>query len=486
MDDLKKKGFRAFIWDFSGKLANQGVGLVVTIFLARLLEPAEFGVVAIVMVVVGIANIFSDIGLGASLIQRRRLHPVHFSSVFYFNVSVGLFLSMVIFFAAPWISRFYHNDQLLLLMQVMSVSFVLNAFSSVQKIRLRKELNYALLAKIAFVSSSLSGIIGVCLAFAGAGVWSLVVQMLSMNIIGNIILWRAARWHPSLLFSWKALTQLWAFGSRMFLVQLLDVIYTRMDYLIIGKIFDAATLGFYQRAKALNQMAASYTSDSLMSVLFPVLSTIKNDLQRFQKVILKSLHLLSFVTFFIYLILYLEAGELIVFIFGSQWVDSIQYFEILAIGAFVYPLNILMISVLPSRGNSKKHLQMAVIKKTLLFSNLYIGFQFGIFGFLYGLIFIRIINTYITIFVVAKEISLPQSVFIKPIVLQGIIGFLSLGGTLIFINEYDILNYVFLTKIIIFSVLYFLLSALIYRENLDIFYSEFNEHFQKIKKRFQG
>jgi O-antigen/teichoic acid export membrane protein len=132
MQDLKQQGIKAFIWDFSGKIVTQGMSFIVTIFLARLLDPSEFGLIAMIMVIIGIASVFSDVGLSSALIQRRKLLPIHYSSVFYFNIFVGSILTLITYFSAGWIAKFYQNDALIPLTQVMSISFVINAFSSVQ------------------------------------------------------------------------------------------------------------------------------------------------------------------------------------------------------------------------------------------------------------------------------------------------------------------------------------------------------------------
>jgi len=294
MSTLKAQGTKAFIWDFFGKMATHGMGFVVTIFLARLLEPSDFGLVAMIMVIIGIATVFSDVGLGAALIQRRKVHPVHYSSVFYFNVFFGLLLTLTTFFSAPWISAFYDNAALLPITKVMSLSFIINAFSSVQNTKLRKELNYALLTKTGLISSFFGGIIGISLALWGAGVWSLVAQLLSMGIIYNIVIWFSARWRPSLTFSWKALTQLWGFGFRMFLASILAALFERLDLLLIGKFFPVTVLGYFQRAKSLNDMIAQYTSGSMTSVLFPLLSQVQRHTLRFQGIVLKLFGVLCF------------------------------------------------------------------------------------------------------------------------------------------------------------------------------------------------
>lgn len=488
MNDLKAKGTKAFIWDFFGKTATHGMGLIVSIILARLLEPSDFGVIAIVMVIVSIASVFTDIGLGGALIQRRRLHPVHYSSVFYFNVFVGFLLTLIVYFSASWVSEFYQNEQLVNLVQVISFLFIINAFSSVQSTRLRKELNYSLLTKISLVSSLISGIIGISLAFLGAGVWSLVAQTFAGGIIYNILIWSVAKWLPDLTFSWKALMQLWGFGFRMFLVGLIDRIYTRLDYLIIGKLFTTTTLGFYQRAKSLNTMAVEYSSGSLMAVLFPVLSQVQNDLLRFQDIILKGLGIISFVVFLLFGNLYLVSEELIVILFSDKWLLSVEYFKILAFSGFAYPINALLVNVLSSRGNSKAFLRMAVYKKSVAFSNLGVGFLFGIEGFLYGLIIVAVINTNITIIMASRESSIAKLKFYKLIIVQVIIAATALLLVLSIVALLpDVAITALIIKLFIFSLVYICLNYLFKTLSFEYFLEQFipilEQFTQKIMRR---
>ena len=421
MDNLKAKGTKAFIWDFFGKMATHGMGFVITIFLARILEPSDFGLIAMIMVIIGIATVFTDVGLGGALIQRRRAHPVHYSSVFYFNIVIGFLLTLITYFSAPWISEFYNSEQLLPLMQVMSLLFVINAFSSVQSTRLRKELNYALLTQIGLITSLISGVVGISLALWGAGVWSLVVQTLTMGVIYNILIWTRANWVPALEFSWKALTQLWGFGFRMFLSGMLDAIFTRIDLLIIGKLFPVAILGYFQRAKSLNEMVVQYSSGSLMAVLFPVLSKVQNDLPRFQNIILKSLGIICFVVFLLLGGLYLISEELIVLLFSAKWLPSVDFFKLLVLSGFAYPISALLVNVLSSRGNSKAFLRLEIYKKLIASVNLSVLYFFGINAFLYGLIIQATLGVSLNILYASREIKLPFLLFVKPILVQSII-----------------------------------------------------------------
>ncbi|KYJ86993.1 hypothetical protein AS592_00345, partial [Sulfurovum riftiae] len=402
-----------------------GMGFIVTIFLARLLEPAEFGLIAMVMVIIGIAQVFTDVGLGSALIQRRRVLPVHYSSVFYFNIFIASILTLITFLSASWIGAFYNNNQLVSIAQVMSIAFLINAFSSVQATKLRKELNYTALTKANFTASLLSGIIGVFMALNDGGVWSLVTMTLSRGVIFNIYIWMVANWWPSLLFSFKALFQLWGFGFRIFLSGLLDAVFNKLDILIIGKLFTPATLGFFERAKSLDQMIVTYSSGSLMSVLFPVLSKIQNDLPRFQRIIIKALGVISFIVFLLLGMMYLISEELIVLLFSEKWIPSVEYFQLLLLSGFAYPISALLVNVLSSRGNSKAFLHLEIYKKIVFGVNLLVAFIWGIEGYLYGLVLASILAVYLNIIFASREIHLAITKFIHPIIMQMLITTLS-------------------------------------------------------------
>ncbi len=459
MSNLKVQGTKAFIWDFLGKMAKNGMGFIVTIFLARLLEPSDFGLIAMVMVIIGIATVFTDVGLGAALIQRRRVHPIHYSSVFYFNIAIGFLLTLITYFSAPWISEFYNNKQLLPLVQVMSLSFVINAFSSVQSTLLRKDLNYALLTKISLISSLLSGVLGISLAFWGAGVWSLVAQILTMSIVYNLFIWSAANWKPSLTFSWKALTQLWGFGFRMFLSGMLSAIFSKLDFLIIGKLFPPATLGYFQRAKSLNGMVMQYSSGSLMAVLFPVLSKIQNDLTRFQNIILRSLGIICFVVFLLLGSLYLISEELIVLLFSDKWQPSVDIFKILVLSGFATPISALLVNVLSSRGNSKLFLRLEIYKRLVSLANFMVLYFWGLDAFLYGLIVQAILGISLNILFASREIKLPFYLFVKPIIVQMCLAIIAVVLTLLITQNIEQVDIIMLIiKGSLFSLLYVLLN----------------------------
>jgi len=481
-DNLKAKGVSALIWDFFGKIAKFGTTFIVTIILARLLEPSDFGLIAMVMVVVMIAMIFTDVGLGSALIQRRKVLQIHYDSVFYFNIFIGGILTLVTFLSAESISSFYNNERLIPLTQAIAFLFVINAFSSVQTNKLRKELNYAALAKANVMAAVLSGITGVTLAFYGAGVWSLVAQVLSRSIFYNIFVWYASKWVPTLMFSLKALKQLWGFGFRMFLSGLLDRIYTQLDTLIIGKLFSSATLGFFDQAKKLNAMIIQFSSSSIMAVMFPVLSKIQNDLPRFQNTAIKTLGIISFVVFFLSGILYLISQELIVLLFTEKWLPSVVYFQILVMSGFAYPVSSLLVNILSSRGNSKAFLRLEIYKKIIQSINLIMVFYWGIIGYLYGLLAVSVLGVALNIAFAAKEIKLSFSAFAKPLLLQALITIITVGIVVIVTNKLVLSGIVMiLIKTAIFSLIYLLINKLLGTSSLEYVIQQFKQIIKRKK-----
>lgn len=461
MSNLKQQGIKALIWDFSGKVATQSAGFIISLFLARLLEPEEFGLAAMIMVIIGMANVFSDVGLGSALIQRRKVLPIHYSSVFYFNIFAGLLLTLATYFSAGWIAAFYQNDALVPLTQVMSISFALNAFSSVQTTKLRKDLNYAALSKANLLTSFAGGVLGIWLAFLGAGVWSLVAQTLASGVIFNVLIWSMSRWKPSLLFSVKALIQLWGFGFRMFLAGFLDAVFTKVDFMIIGKLFIPVTLGYFQRAKSLNSLLAQYSSESFISVLFPLLSQVKNDLPRLQKINVKMMEIICFSAFFLSGGMYLLSEEIIIFIFGEKWRPSVNFFQILALSSYAYPVSAVLVNILKSRGNSKKFLHLEIWKKSLNLTNLSVLYFFGINSYLYGLLVVSTLGIVFNIIFAAREINLSIFNFIEPFVDQAIVAILSTVLTNYLMNLISIPNELLLiSKSFIFLVLYFTFSKI--------------------------
>lgn len=470
MDNLKSKSIKAFLWDFSGKILGQIIALVVSIILARILAPKEFGLIAIVNVFIGLSNIFMDVGLGAALIQRKKLLPIHYSSVFYFNILLSSLVAIVIFFLADYISVFYNQSILKPLIQFMSLSFVINSLGVIPKIKLQKQLNLRLMNTLQIVAVIISGLISIYLACNGYGVWSLLIQILSNQIIFTSLLWIFVRWTPGFIFSLKALKQLFTFGFSVFLSNVINAIFNKIDVIIIGKIFSINTLGFFQKGKALSNQLLTLSSQSLNRVLFPVLSTVQNEKERFKSIVNKLFKTVSFLIFLLFGMIYLCADNIILILFTEKWSDSIVVFKMLVLAGLIYPFNSIALSVIMSKGKSKKVLKLNIIKKVPKVILLMFGFYFGLNGYLYGLVLVSVINTFINFQYVKKELEVSIIWLYRPIMNSLSISILTVSIMLYLVYYFDFENQIIilLFKMSGYLILYLTTSIIFKIEGLRI------------------
>ncbi|WFP51673.1 lipopolysaccharide biosynthesis protein [Methylomonas sp. EFPC3] len=462
MQNIESKGIKAFFWDFSGKTIRQIIGFITSIILTRTLEPTDFGIMALVMVIIGITSIFSDFGLSSALIQKRKILQIHYSSVFYFNLATGFILTFITFLSADWIGFFYENEKLAPVIRTISPSFVLNAFGSVSIIKLRKELSFALLTKYSLLTTLMSGFLGIILALNNAGIWSLAAQALSMSLIYNIIIWKVAKWRPIWSFSWKALAQLWSFGFRMFLSAILSSILERVDILAIGKLVTSTTLGYFERAKSLNTILIQYSSGSLIDTLFPTLSTIQNNLPRLQKVIIKTIGITSFISFLITGNLYLTSDEIIIILFSEKWSSSSEFFKLFILTGYSYPINAVLVSTLSCRGNSKSFLRLEVYKAMITSINIIALYISGVKAYLYCMIVSTFPMLLLNILFATKEIEISYIRIAKPIIVQMLISTISLAISIFSSNIFsEQFPHFFALESLIFTVFYMLANNLI-------------------------
>lgn len=484
MSNLKKSAITSFAWDLSGNLGAQAITLITTVFLARILNPSDFGTIAIIMVAVGMATVFSDGGLGPALIQKKEIKPVHYSSVFYFNIAIGLTLFVMFYNAAEWISHFYENEDLSKLIKIMSLLFIITSFGSIQQTYLRKHLKHSVIAKSRLVAYVVSGTLALWLANNGAGVWSLAFQILASEILFNSIIWAKSPWKPNLTFSTKAITELWAFGGRVFIIQIIDAIYKRSDYLIIGKTTSLSILGYYKQSRSLSELATKYSSGSLMSILFPALSAIQHENKRFESATIRAFKIITFATFLLFGLLFSINEELIVIIYSEKWRQSANFFAILAMSGAFYPINASLVNVLLAKGNSKDLLKTSLIGNLLGWLNLGCAAFYGITIYLYGLIALSIIGTTINVEYAAKEIKSKKTLFYKPIIHQAIITIISASIASYIKNISDIEVVRMFVGVITFITIYLTINAISKSQAYEEVKKEINK-ITKINKIFK-
>jgi teichuronic acid exporter len=282
-DNLKQKTVGAISWSFVESIAARGVQFVIGIVLARLLFPEQFGLIGMLMIFIAVSQSFLDSGFGAALIQKKKVTQADFCSVFYFNILVGFVAAGLLCLSAPWIAAFYKQPILTPLMRMLSLTIVINSFGMIQGTILVKQINFKTQTKVTLISSAIASITGITLAALGFGVWSLVVQQISASLFSTVCLWLCSPWRPALIFSFNALRKMFGFGYRMLFVGLLNQIFDNIYLIVIGKLFSAADLGFFTRAKTLNDVPSQTLSEMTVRVTFPVFSSIQDDPDRLKR-----------------------------------------------------------------------------------------------------------------------------------------------------------------------------------------------------------
>jgi len=382
---LKQQGINAAQWSFLGTIINPLRNFIVSIFLARLLMPEDFGVIGLAMVFAGMMDQLVDLGFGRAIIQKKDVTQEQLSTVFFINMIVGVFLSVVMFVTSPLVATFFKMPILSDIVKVMSATFVIKSLNSIQSSLFTKVLDFKKPFVIQLCSGLASGSMGIGLAYFGWGVWALVFSQVSGWIISTIIIWLYSNWRPSWMFNFSSVKDLWQFGYKISLTITIDIIASKLDTLVIGKAFSAQLLGFYYRAQSLNRLVVQYSFKSFSDVLFPSFSKIQDNIPLLRTNVLKVIQVVSFTTFFFSGLMYVCANEIIIILYGIKWLPAISFFKILGVFTFCFTLPTVLNVPIQSMGKSGKLLKLEIIKKILLLLSILIGLHFGIYGYVYAI-----------------------------------------------------------------------------------------------------
>jgi teichuronic acid exporter len=392
VDNLKQKTLSALSWSFIESIAARSVQFIVGIILARLLFPEQFGLIGMLTIFMAVSQTFLDSGFGSALIQKQDATPTDINSIFYFNILVGFAAAGLLCLVAPWIAAFYNQPILTPLMRALSLTIVINSFGMIQGTILQKEIDFKSMTQVSLIASVLSGIIGISLAAKGFGVWSLVVQQVSGSLFGTIALWFFSPWRPALLFSFKSLREMFGFGSRLLASSLLNQIFNNSYLLVIGKLFSAASLGYFTRAQTLQNLPAQTLSGMVARVTFPVFAKIQDDPARLKRGLKKALTILVLVNFPMMIGIAAVARPLVLIMLTEKWAPCIPYLQLLCVVGLLLPLQMMNLNVLQALGRSDFFLRLEIIKKILIVINIAVTWRWGISAMIYGMIVTTIIS----------------------------------------------------------------------------------------------
>lgn len=452
--------FKLFLWNLIGRFLNQFVTLGVSVVLTRLLSPSEFGIIGMAFTFIGFSSIFLDLGFKSTIIQKQEISEKQLSSIFILNLGVGLFLALLFVLFAGFFEHYYEIQGLAKVTQILSLLFVINGFALVPSALLSKKLMFKELTFVNGLSAIISGIIAITMAFLGFGIWSLVAQAIIVALLQVVGYQYFTKWKPSSFFDLSSIKSLWNYSIYMFSASVLDGLYSRLDVIIIGKIFPVAQLGLYTRAQSLDTFVKQYSSGTLVSVFFPYLSKYQADDKKITSEYIYYLHIVSFVSVFLTGLLYLIAKPFFLCLFTETWLESSVFFKIMALSGFVYPVSALMVNILSVRGKSKAFFNLEIIKKVLISFMFLVGFKNGIIPFLYGMAVIYWIILPLNAYFVKNELNIKVfdqlKIIFRYVVIGAIIAFCGELCVGLITNLHLIFQLIILSCY--FSIAYFMLN----------------------------
>lgn len=364
-EQLKNKTRKGIFWSAVEKISTQGMQFLFSIILARLLTPEDYGIIAMPMVFLVLAQVFIDSGFSNALIRKPDLTEKDLSTAFYFNVIVGVFCYAVLFISSPYIASFYDTAILEDILKVTALTTLFTPLCAVQQALLTIKIDFKTQAKISLSSQLCTGIVGVAMAYHGFGVWALAISQAAASFLRTILLWYFSHWRPKEKWSRDSFRYLWGFGSKLLGAGILDCLYQNMYTLIIGKVYPKASLGFYTRAQNFAHLPTSSLYSIIKRVSFPVLSSLQNDDEQLMLAFKKIYRQTVFVIFPILMGIAGSASPLFSFLLTDKWLPAVPYFQILCFAMMWLPVDALNLNLLTIHGRSDLFLKLEIIKKII-------------------------------------------------------------------------------------------------------------------------
>lgn len=379
-------------WSAMDNIANQGITFLVGLVLARLLSPAEYGLIGMITIFISISNTIVDSGFSNALIRKKEIDDIDYSTTFVFNIMLSIVMYLILFLCSPLIAEFFRQEQLTILTRVSGVVIIINSLAIVQRTKLVKNIDFKRQAKISVTSSAISGIIGITLAYCGYGVWALVAQQISRQLVNAIGLWGSAHWIPSVKFSRSSFKYQFGFGWKLLLSQLLSTVWNEASHIVIGRFYSPASLGQFSRAHHFSSLFSTNLTGIVQRVSFPVLSSIQDDANRLKSNYQKLIKTSMFISFVGMLSLAACSKPLIFVLIGEKWEEATIYLPLICFNFMLYPVRAINTNMLQVKGRSDRLLILEIIKKTIAVGPILIGVFISIYWMLWCAVLTGIIG----------------------------------------------------------------------------------------------
>lgn len=362
-DSFKLAIFSGLFWKFGERILAQSVSFLVSVILARLLMPSDYGTVALVLVFINLANVFVTSGFSTALIQKKDATELDFSTNFYCSLGISCLVYFVMFLIAPFIEKFYGMSGLSLIIRVFSLRIPISAFSSIQHAYVERYMLFKRYFFSTLFGTIISGVVGITLAYLGFGVWALIAQYFTNTIVDIIVLMFTVPWRPKLLFSFTSAKDMMSFGSKILLADLSGTFFNQLRSLIIGKFYTSSDLAFYNKGNQLPNLITTNISSSVMTVLFPAISNINDNVDRVKKLTRKSFKTMAYVIFPLLVGMACVAKPLVEFLFAEKWMGAVPFIQILSISSAIDMIGNISLQTIKALGRSDIILKLEIYKK---------------------------------------------------------------------------------------------------------------------------
>ncbi len=404
-----------FIWRFLERTIVQLISIIVLIVLSRVLEPIEFGTVAIVVVYINILQVFVDCGMASALIQKKNADDLDFSSVFYMNLCFCTTIYIIMFFLAPTIATFYKMPELISIIRILSVIIILYGIRNIQQAYIAKNLIFKKLFYSTSIGSFIAATISIYMAYAGYGIWALVLQYLINAFVATIVLWLIVKWSPKLIFSFNRLKRLFSYSWKLLVSSLLDTIYNNLRQLIIGKLYTRQDLAFYDKGHLFPNAIVWNIDTSINSVLFPAMSAKQDNIETVKNMASKAMKISTYIIMPLMVGVAVCAEPMVSLLLTDKWLPCVPYIRIFCFTFAFYPIHTVNLNTLKALGRSDLFLKLEIIKKIVGLVILSISMWYGALVIAYSLIIVSILGQIINSFPNRKLINYGYTEQIKDI-----------------------------------------------------------------------
>lgn len=389
---MKQKVFSNIIWRFAERVGAQLIGFVLSVILARILEPSAYGEVALITAFLSILQVFVDGGLGNALIQKKDADALDFSSVFYFNVVFCAVIYAGTFLAAPYIASFYRNDSLTPMIRVMCVTILISGVKNVQQAYVSRNLQFKKFFFTTLIGTVVSAVIGIIMALHGFGVWSLIAQTLLNGVIDTILVWVMVKWRPKKMFSIQRMRTLFSYGWKLLASDLLNTTYSNIRQLLIGRLYSSADLAYYNRGRNVPNLIVANVNTSIDSVLFPVMSAEQDNRAEMKNMVRRTIMTSNYIMAPLMIGLAFIAEPVVRLIFTEKWLPCVPYLRIFCVIYVFQPIHTANTNAIKATGRSDVFLRLEIIKKVIEVVVLLVSMRFGVMVIAYCYLANTILN----------------------------------------------------------------------------------------------